>query len=144
MRRAWPGLVVGLAVAALLWAVLFMQLVDVAPPRHPTVGAAIQAAADAGGHRWPGTSVRVRPRQGREADVERRWLGMRETTVRVAQTPAGWDVGTPVGGPARAVQTALACGLPGWVAGTLVARRSRRKRRRNEDVGVNPRPGLQR
>lgn len=117
------GSAVGLTAAFLLWVLLFAQFVDVAPPRYPTFDAAKPVAIEAGGrYRWPGTKVRIHEVEVGLIDVERRWLGLSESMVRVQQTQAGWDVATPVAGPAHALQAVLACVLPGAAAGWLVAR----------------------
>jgi len=125
---ALTGAGVGLVVAFVLWFFLFAQWVVVAPPRYPTLGAATVVATDAGGrHRWPGTSVRVHDVNADRVDVERRWLGLRESVVVVEKSPAGWDVGSPAGGPAQAVQAVLVCVIPGAAVGYYVATRLRRR-----------------
>ena len=117
------GVAVGLLVAVVAWVYLFAQFIDVAPPRYPTSEAAKPVAVEQGGkYRWPGTSVRVQEIDPKRFDVERRWLGMRESVVRVEETPAGWDVATPSRGPGRAAQEVLACVVPGVAVGWLVAR----------------------
>jgi len=123
------GAAVGVVVAAVAWAYLFGGFIDLAPPRYPTFEAAKPVAIDAGGkYRWPGTAVRLHEIDAETIDVERRWLGLRESVVRVQQTAAGWDVGTPERGPARAVQELISCGLPavgfGWLVATVARRRS--------------------
>ncbi len=97
------GVAVGLLVAVVAWVYLFGQFIDVAPPRYPTLEAAKPVAvAESGKYRWPGTSVRVHEIDAQRVDVERRWLGMRESVIRAEETQAGWDVGTPARGPGRA------------------------------------------
>ena len=124
------GVAVGVLVAVVAWVYLFGSLIDVAPPRYPTFEAAKPVAVeDAGKYRWPGTSVRVDEIDAQNFDVERRWLGMRESVVRVQQTQAGWNVGTPERGPGRGVQEFLACIVPGAAAGWFVTRTLRRRRR---------------
>ena len=54
--------------------------------------------------------------------IERRWLGMRESVIRVEQTQAGWDMASPSRGPGRAAQEVLACVVPGAIVGWLVLR----------------------
>lgn len=127
------GSAVGLTVALVLWVFLFAQFVDVAPPRYPIFDAAKPVAIEAGGrYRWPGTTVRVHEVGDGIIDVERRWLGLSESVIRVQRTQAGWDVASPVAGPAHALQAILACVLPGAAAGWLVARTlSRRSRSRS-------------
>lgn len=112
--------VLGLVVGLVLWVLLFAQPVEVAPLRYPTFEAAKPAAMEAGGrYRWPGTSVRIAQVETGKVEVERRWLGMRESLVRVQETQAGWDVASPVAGPARAAQAVLGAVIPGVFAGAL-------------------------
>jgi hypothetical protein len=122
--RVIPVLVdvaVGLLVSVVAWVYLFGQFIDVAPPRYPTFEAAKPVAvAQSGKHRWPGTSIRVHEIDAQRLDVERRWLGMRESVTRVEETQAGWDVGTPTRGAGRAAQEGLASVVPGVAVGWLV------------------------
>lgn len=138
---AAAGVAVGLLLAFVLWLYLFSApFSDAAPPRYPTAEAATPAAVDAGGrYRWPGTTVEVNEVDAQRVDVERRWLGIRESVVRVQQTPAGWDMGSAKAGPAHALQVFLACVIPAAVAGYLVVTTVRRRtasRRR-----ATPEPG---
>ncbi len=130
-RTVLPAVVgagVGLAVALMLWVVLFAQAVEIAPNRYPTFEAARPAAVEAGGrHRWPGTSVLIAEIDSRSVQVERRWLGMSESTVTVRETAAGWDIASPEAGFGHAVQVALGALVPGGLVGGLtyvVLRRS--------------------
>ncbi len=117
------GVAVGLLVAVVAWVYLFGQFIDVAPPSYPTFEAAKPVAvAESGKYRWPGTSVRVREIDAQRFEVERRWLGMRESVIRVEQTQAGWDMASPSRGPGRAAQEVLACVVPGAIVGWLVSR----------------------
>jgi hypothetical protein len=114
--------------ALVLWAFLFYQPVDVAPPRYPTLEAAKATAVHAGGrHRWPGTAVRVQDVDPQHVEVERRWLGLRESVIRVEETQGGWDVGSAEAGPAHALQVFLGSVVPGLVVGWLLADRLRRR-----------------
>lgn len=140
------GLVVGTFLAFTLWTFLFSQPVDVAPPRYPTFEAAKPIAIDAAGrYRWPGTTVRVNEVDPRRLDIERHWLGMRESAVRVEQTQAGWDVGSPRAGPAHALQVLLGSLVPGLVAGMLTTRSLRHRtalpKRAGPEPGSAPVPG---
>jgi len=117
------GVAVGLLVAVVAWVYLFGQFMDVAPPRYPTFEAAKPVAvAESGKYRWPGTSVRVHEIDSQRFEVERRWLGLRESVVKVGLTGSVWSVGTPERGPGQAAQEVLACLVPGVVLGSLVAR----------------------
>jgi len=131
------GLAVGLLLALVLWVFLFGRLfILVAPPRYPTFEAAQPIAVDEGGrYRWPGTAIRVREVDPRRFDVERRWLGLRESVVRVERTQAGWDVGSPRTGPARAMQEILACVVPAVAVGWLAARGLRRRSTQPTEAG---------
>lgn len=111
----------GLLVAVVLWAVLFAQPVEIAPNRYPNFEAARPAAVEAAGrHRWPGTSVRLTEIDSQSVRVERRWLGMRESTVTVRETAAGWDIASPEAGSGHAVQVLLGVLVPGALVGGLI------------------------
>lgn len=119
---------VGVFVAVVVWVYLFAQFEVFAPPRYPTFEAARPVATEeTGKYRWPGSSIRVRQVDAQRFVVERRWLGMRESVVRVEQKTSVWSVGEPESGPGRAVQEVLACFVPGTAVGWLVARGLRRR-----------------
>ncbi len=91
---------IGSFVALVIWVVLFGQLVDLAPLRYPTFDAAKSVAvAESGKYRLPGNDVRVLEIDVQRLDVERRWLGISESVVRVEQTQAGWMWRRPTGAP---------------------------------------------
>lgn len=122
------GVAVGVLVVVVAWFALFGQWLDIAPPRYPTPAVAERVAmVESGKYRWPGTSFRVHQIDGQRFDVERRWLGMRESVTRVTRSGAGWDVATPKSGPGRATQELLACVVPGVALGWLVTHRLRRR-----------------
>lgn len=122
-RSLLPVLVgtgIGLLVAVALWVVLFAQPVEIAPNRYPTFEAARPVAVEAAGrHRWPGTSVRLTEIDSQSVRVERRWLGMRESSVTVQETAAGWDIASPEAGSGHAVQVLLGALVPGALAGGM-------------------------
>lgn len=80
-----------------------------------------------GPHHWPGTTVRTHEVNAGLVDIEWRWLGLRETTVGLQESSAGWEVGSPAAGPAHGVQAILACVVPGAVMGFVVSTGLRRR-----------------
>jgi hypothetical protein len=131
-RRSFVSVIAGVACGVLVAVVacvsVFGQFIDVAPPRFPTpeVAEAV-AVVESGKYRWPGTSVRVHEIDAQRFDVERRWLGMRESITRVTHDGGGWGLATPESGPGRAAQEVLACVVPGVAVGWLVTHRLRRR-----------------
>lgn len=122
------GIAVGVFVAVVVWVYLFAQLAVFAPPRYPTFEAARSVAVkDTGKYRWPGTTIRARQVDGQHFVIERRWLGMRESVVRVEQEGSAWSVAEPELGPGRTVQEVLACLVPGAAVGWLVSKGLRRR-----------------
>ena len=133
-RRTVAALLLGFIAAALaalvLWVLLFLQFTVVAPPCHPTFEAARPEAISTGGrHRWPGTVVRDRVVSPTRIDVERRWLGLRESTVHVDLTRGGWCIQSPQFGPALLLKEFVAVVVPSVCAGALVAVAVRRRAR---------------
>jgi hypothetical protein len=133
-------LAVGVFVAVFFWVYLFAQFEVFAPPRYPSFEAAKPVAVEEGGkYRWPGTSIRVHEVDAKRFDVQRPWLGLRESVVRMEQTQAGWDVATPEPGPGRAAQEILGCVVPGVAVGWLLARGlGRRSALRRARLGREP------
>ena len=130
--------------AVVVWVYPFAQFEVFAPPRYPTFEAARPVAVEeTGKYRWPGSSIRLRQVDAQRFIVERRWLGMRESVVRVEQKGSAWSVAEPDLGPARAAQEVLACVVPGAAVGWLVTRglrrRSTSKRERSESEPVETR-----
>ena len=137
LRPLIAGIAAGLVVAIVAWVYLFAQLAVFAPPTYPTFDAAQPVAVEqSGNYRWPGTTIRVRQVDGQHFVVERRWLGMRESEVRVELTGSAWSVAEPELGPGRTAQEVLGCVVPGAAVGWLVSRglrrRSASKRERSE------------
>jgi len=117
------GVALGLFVAVVVWVYLFAQFEVFAPPRYPTFEAARRVAVEeTAKYRWPGSSIRVRQVDAERFVVERRWLGLRESVVKVGLTGSAWSIGAPERGPGRAAQEVLACLVPGVALGWLVAR----------------------
>lgn len=122
------GVAVGVLVAVVAWFGLFGQWFDIAPLRFATPAVAESVArVESGKFGWPGTSFRVHQIDAQRFDVERRWLGMRESIIRVTHNRGGWGLTTPERGPGRAAQEILACIVPGSAVGWLVTRRLRRR-----------------
>ena len=120
------GTWLGLITALVLWNVLFDQSGGHGDVAYRTAGQAVPEAIDAGGrHRWPGTTVRVRTVDDRETEVERRWLGLSESTVTLAQDDEGWRVRGAVDGPGRFAQIVIACIVPSLAIALAVMIRGR-------------------
>ena len=142
-RRRAVSLLAGAGAAILvalgLWNVVFDEVAsDEVDRRHLDLDRAIPVAVDAGGrHRWPATA-HVRHVGPDRVEVERRWLGLTESTVDVERSEGRWEISGPTTGPGWLAQVVVACVLPSAAGGVTAAWAVHRRGARRAEAAAVP------
>ena len=127
---AVTGAAAGVLTSLVLWNVLFNEPPDTDPAgAHRSPADALPAARRAARrHVWPGTTALVRSADRDRAEIQRRWLGLPESTVTLTRTARGWTVQGVTTDIGWLAQVSLGCLLPACLvavgAGASVHRRS--------------------
>lgn len=117
-----------------LFAQLFLDFTGPGEDRYQSRSDAVAAAIQEGGRvRWPGTNVKVVDDPNGALTVERRWMGLRESTVHAEREPEAWVINdSPRYGFGEAAQWVVGLIVPSAFAFVLTFATLRLMLRRNE------------